>query len=288
MELYVAPVELQIDDNTINMTANKSLNLKVMGAKMLLSNGKYLDPITPTWLLDYSSTGTLVGDAYTAPNTTGIERLVAHYTLNGLNKRTTLTITVERDGTTITLSPASIHVAAGETYDLRTIQATIEYVDGLQSSIVPTWTITSGGGTIVNGIYTAPAGAPETVITASHPNLPASSNAILYVNKTEASNAMNITSNDFTYTTDIGSFLGRKFDLSVAVTNGTTKCIKEFKMVIFDATNYEVTEIVSSNVTSNVTITPSIDADYLRINIQGQNGGKVIVTIHNIVSAIAE
>jgi hypothetical protein len=287
MELYKAPVELQIDNNTIFMTANKSLNLKVMGAKMLLSDGKYLDPITPQWLLDYSSLGTLVGDVYTAPNSSGIERIVGYYTLNGLTKMTTLTITVDRDGTVISLSPSSIQVAAGETYDLKTIAATIEYVEGLQSSIVPTWTIASGGGTIVDGVYTAPVGAEETHITASHPNLPTISNATLYINRTEASNAMNITSNDFTYTTDIGSFLGRKFDLSVAVTNGTTKCIKEFKMVIFDTTNYELTEVVSANVTSSVTITPSIDADHLKVNVVDQNGGKMTVTISNIVSAVA-
>lgn len=287
MESYSAPVALQMDTSAITMTANKSINLKIMGTKMLLSNGKYLESLVPQWLLNFGCQGVLSNGIYTAPTSATTEQLIAYYTLNGLTKRAVLTIAVENDGTSINLSPNKISVPAGTTYDLKTIKATIEYVDGMQMAITPSWRILSGGGTILNGVYTAPQGAAETVLEAYHASVSETSNARLYINKTEESNAMNITSNDFTYSTDIYPFVGKKFDLSVAVSNGSVKCSKEFKMIIFDTSNFEISEIASAFVGSSITITPSVTATTLTINVVGQNGGKMNVTINNLVSAIA-
>lgn len=287
--MYISPVALELELASVDITAGKSIDLNsAFLSRLRLSDGKYIT-VTPTWILNFSSQGSLNNGLYTPAITQTYDRIYAFYTYNGLTKSTFIDVSIQKDDTLLYISPDSINLNADETYDLRTVQAILEYMDGEQISVIPSWRILQGGGTIVNQIYTAPHTlAGEIILEAYHANISPTSYAKLHINKVEVSNAMNITSDNFTYSTAITPYVGKKFDISLAISKEGVHNAKEFKMIIFDATHYEIVESVSvGSGSTSVAVTPSVSDNLLKVNVLNKNGGKMIVTISNLTSAVA-
>lgn len=287
--MYISPVALELELASVDITAGKSIDLNsAFLSRLRLSDGKYIT-VTPTWILNFSSQGSLNNGLYTPAITQTYDRIYAFYTYNGLTKSTFIDVSIQKDDTLLYISPDSINLNADEAYDLRTVQAILEYTHGEQISIIPSWRILQGGGTIVNQVYTAPHTlAGEIILEAYHANISPTAYAKLHINKVEVSNAMNITSDNFTYSIAITPYIGKKFDISIAVSKEGVHNTKEFKMIVFSATQYEIVESVSvSSGTTSVSVTPSVGDNMLKINVLNKNGGKMIVTISNLTSAVA-
>jgi hypothetical protein len=68
----------------------------------------------------------------------------------------------------ISISPAGTQLNAGAEFGLGSINAIANYSDGTSASIVPAWSLKSGGGTVSGAYYIAPASAGTTVLTAGY------------------------------------------------------------------------------------------------------------------------
>ncbi len=68
----------------------------------------------------------------------------------------------------ISISPSSAQILAGEQFGLASINSVAAYSDGTSAPVTPAWSIKSGGGVINGSYYTAPAQAGTVILTASH------------------------------------------------------------------------------------------------------------------------
>ena len=68
----------------------------------------------------------------------------------------------------ISISPSSAQILAGEQFSLASINSVAAYSDGTSAPVTPVWSIKSGGGEINGSYYIAPAQADTVILTASH------------------------------------------------------------------------------------------------------------------------
>jgi len=128
---------------------------------------KTAEVVTPTWSI-YSGGGTLDGMIYTATNKPAIIVFKALYTENGISKLALFRLTVT-GLISISLNKTTDEIQLPATYDLSTeLLVTAKLSNGTTKAIVKgdpnlKWTLSSGAGTLVDGVYT-PSAKVETAV----------------------------------------------------------------------------------------------------------------------------
>ncbi|HBS52307.1 MAG TPA: hypothetical protein DEA62_04955, partial [Coxiellaceae bacterium] len=133
---------------------------------------KTAEIITPAWSI-YSGGGTLDGTIYTATNKPAIIVFKAIYSENGISKLALFRLTVT-GLISISLNKTTDEIQLPATYDLLTeLIVTAKLSNGTTKAIVKgdpnlKWTLSSGAGTLVDGVYTPSAKVENATFTANY------------------------------------------------------------------------------------------------------------------------
>ncbi|MDD2716260.1 MAG: DUF255 domain-containing protein, partial [Candidatus Wallbacteria bacterium] len=147
---------LSISPNTINVTTSGTYELSGITATAHYSDSTAAAVTGGTWS-KASGDGSVSGHIYTAPDTTGSAHLIYAYCEGQICASAELSITIVKTLTSLSISPNTINVTTGGTYELSGITATAHYSDSTAAAVTGgTWSKTSGDGSVSGHIYTAP------------------------------------------------------------------------------------------------------------------------------------
>ncbi|EKD55866.1 MAG: hypothetical protein ACD_59C00014G0003 [uncultured bacterium] len=160
-------IEIEKTQDQIGM--NQKYDLSKLSVTAYYDNNQS-KTIIPKWLVDK---GTLENLIYSPLQQIYTATLTATYTESGINKITYLTLNIINDNVKslgqLSLSKTAETVLTSSlTYNLAQVNATAYYSDGSIKSIIPTWTLAQGNGTISGTTYTLPTSAGTSTLVASY------------------------------------------------------------------------------------------------------------------------
>lgn len=208
-------VSISISPSSASLLTGQQYALSSINSVAAYSDGTSA-PFTPVWSVK-SGGGEINGLYFTAPAQAGTVILTASHSEGGIAKTVDFNITVTAPITlsSLILSGYADTIEIGASYELSKIKAFAVYSDRTTKEVSVTWSAESAGGTLVNGIYTAPMAAGRYAIKASYTEADISKEAEFVMNVTDTRPVPSVTARiisentvrlEFSENIDIGGF----------------------------------------------------------------------------------